>query len=139
MDSAMNEEGRLERRLMPWTTAVGVIFWAVALALGIAGLCLVFLTYFKDKPLYYTAGMILLACAAATFMIGIIVTFIVGFNEREKRRIKLERARAEIYAALKEADRICGNGYLSEAAVTADNGSGLNGEDRDPSEGGDER
>lgn len=152
MESAMNDEGRLERRLMPRTTAVGVIFLAVALAFAIAGICLVLLDYFNDKPLYYTAGIIFLMCAAATVVLGVIVTLTVFFKERDGRREKLERARTEIFAALNEAEKICkvavpagavvadgSRDAFKEAAVTADSGLGLSGEGSDPSEGGDER
>lgn len=124
LESALNDEGRLESRAMPLTAATGIITGFVTLALVALGLCLM---YLLDNPVIYTAGIIFLTCSAAMFLLAVTVTLKVFFGENKRRKTKLLHARAEIEAVLKEAAAIgdicvlreCG-GSFADAAVSED-------------------
>ena len=103
LESALNDEGRLESRAMPLTAATGIITGFVTLALVALGLCLM---YLLDNPVIYTAGIIFLTCSANMFLLAVTVTLKVFFGENKRRKTKLLNARAEIEAVLKEAATI---------------------------------
>ena len=71
LESALNDEGRLESRAMPLTAATGIITGFVTLALVALGLCLM---YLLDNPVIYTAGIIFLTCSANMFLLAVTVT-----------------------------------------------------------------
>lgn len=104
LESALNDEGRLNGKSMPLTAAVGIITGLFTLAFLVTGLCLM---YILGTPVTYAAGIIFLACGVAMFLLSLTVTLKVFFKEREKRRSKLLQARAEIAAVLKEAALLC--------------------------------
>lgn len=127
LESALNDEGRLESRAMPLTAATGIITGFVTLALVALGLCLM---YLLDNPVIYTAGIIFLTCSAAMFLLAVTVTLKVFFGENKRRKTKLLHARAEIEAVLKEAATIgdicvlreCGGSFADAAVAASEDG-----------------
>ncbi|MDE6356072.1 MAG: hypothetical protein K2L67_02400 [Clostridia bacterium] len=104
LEAALNDEGRLDGKSMPLTAVAGILTGLLTLGFAVAGLCLM---YLLNNPVIYTAGIVFLACAVAMFLLSITVTLKVFFKEREKRKVRLLRARAEIVSVLKEAARLC--------------------------------
>lgn len=127
LESALNDEGRLESRAMPLTAATGIITGFVTLALVALGLCLM---YLLDNPVIYTAGIIFLTCSAAMLLLAVTVTLKVFFGENKRRKTKLLHARAEIEAVLKEAATIgdicvlreCGGSFADAAVAASEDG-----------------
>lgn len=127
LESALNDEGRLESRAMPLTAATGIITGFVTLALVALGLCLM---YLLDNPVIYIAGIIFLTCSAAMFLLAVTVTLKVFFSENKRRKTKLLHARAEIEAVLKEAAAIgdicvlreCGGSFADAAVAASEDG-----------------
>lgn len=127
LESALNDEGRLESRAMPLTAATGIITGFVTLALVALGLCLM---YLLDNPVIYTAGIIFLTCSANMFLLAVTVTLKVFFGENKRRKTKLLHARAEIEAVLKEAATIgdicvlreCGGSFADAAVAASEDG-----------------
>ncbi len=126
LEAALNEEGKMDSRSMPHTAAVGIITGFLTVALVVLGLCLMFLT---DNPVYFVAGIVFLSCAAAMFLLAVTATLKVFFKEREKRKARLLKARAEIAAALRKVEAINGSREAikeaaEEAAVSCSEGGG---------------
>lgn len=127
LESALNDEGRLESRAMPLTAATGIITGFVTLALVALGLCLM---YLLDNPVIYIAGIIFLTCSAAMLLLAVTVTLKVFFSENKRRKTKLLHARAEIEAVLKEAAAIgdicvlreCGGSFADAAVAASEDG-----------------
>ncbi len=127
LESALNDEGRLESRAMPLTAATGIITGFVTLALVALGLCLM---YLLDNPVIYIAGIIFLTCSAAMLLLAVTVTLKVFFGENKRRKTKLLHARAEIEAVLKEAAAIgdicvlreCGGSFADAAVAASEDG-----------------
>lgn len=127
LESALNDEGRLESRAMPLTAATGIITGFVTLALVALGLCLM---YLLDNPVIYTAGIIFLTCSAAMLLLAVTVTLKVFFGENKRRKTKLLHARAEIEAVLKEAAAVgdicvlreCGGSFADAAVAASEDG-----------------
>jgi len=122
LEAALNEEGKLDTRSMPLTAAVGVITGFLTVALAVLGLCLTFLT---DNPVYFVAGVVFLSCAVAMLLLAVTATLKSFFKEREKRKARLLKARAEISATLRKVEAINGSREaVKEAAVSYSEGGG---------------